>query len=222
MRRITVVENILKANDAIARANRDWLDEHGVVGMNWLSSPGTGKTTLLEKTLPALERRAVRPAVIEGDIRTTRDAERIDALGVPVVQITTGGACHLNASMIKQALDELPLDKLDLVIIENVGNLVCPAELSLGEHLTAVLLSVTEGHDKPLKYPLAFRVAHAMAITKTDLIPYTDFEMGEARKFALQINPELRIVETSCYEEVGIDEWADWIVESSRVKAEGS
>jgi len=216
MRRITVVENILKANDAVARENRDRLDAHNVVAMNWLSSPGTGKTTLIEKTLPTLEQRAVRSAVIEGDIQTTRDAERIDALGVPVVQVTTGGACHLNASMIKQALDELALDKVDLVIIENVGNLVCPAELTLGEHLTAVLLSVTEGHDKPLKYPLAFRVAQAMAITKTDLIPYTDFEIGEARKFALQINPELHIVETSCYEEAGIDEWADWIVERQR------
>ena len=218
MRRITVVENILKANDAIAGENRERLDEYGVVGINWLSSPGTGKTTLLEKTLPILERRSVRTAVIEGDIHTTRDAERIDALGVPVVQITTGGACHLNASMVKQALDELALDELDLVIIENVGNLVCPAGISLGEHLTTVLLSVTEGHDKPLKYPLAFRVAQAMAITKTDLVPHTDFEMDEARKFALQINPVLHIVETSCYDGVGIDEWADWIIESSRMQ----
>ncbi len=222
MRRIAVVEDILKANDAIARENRTRLDEHGVVAMNWLSSPGAGKTTLLEKSLPVLIERNLRPAVIEGDIQTTRDAERIDALGVPVVQVTTGGGCHLNASMIKQALDELPLDTLDLVIIENVGNLVCPAELTLGEHITAVLLSVTEGHDKPLKYPLAFRVAQAMVITKTDLVPHTDFDLDEARSFAVQINAELKIVETSCYDGNGITDWADWIVEKQRVLATDS
>jgi len=216
MRRIAVVENIMKANDAIARENRDRLDSHGIVAMNWLGSPGTGKTTLLEKTLPALEQRAVRPAVIEGDIQTTRDAERIDAVGVPVVQVSTGGSCHLNASMIKQALDALSLDELDMVVIENVGNLVCPAELTLGEHITTVLLSVTEGHDKPLKYPLAFRISQAMVVTKTDLIPHTDFEIDEAHRFALQINPKLTIIETSCYQPSGIDEWADWIVAQRR------
>jgi len=221
MKRIAVVENIMKANDAIARENRDVLDSHGIVAMNWLSSPGTGKTTLLEKTLPALERRAVRPAVVEGDIQTTRDAERIDALGIPVVQVSTGGGCHLNASMIKQALETLSLDELDMVIIENVGNLVCPAELTLGEHITAVLLSVTEGHDKPIKYPLAFRKSQAMVITKTDLVPHTDFDLQEARSFALQINPKLTIVETSCYDGSGIDEWTDWIVAERDSRAGG-
>ena len=211
MRRVTVVQNILKANDAIAAENRQAFDDNGVMAMNWLSSPGAGKTTLLEKTLPALESRGVRAAVIEGDIQTTRDADRIDAVGVQAVQITTGGACHLNASMIKQALAELPLADLDLVIIENVGNLVCPAGFYLGEHIVTTLLSVTEGNDKPLKYPQAFRSAGTMVITKTDLVPHTNFDLDEAKEFALQINPDLRIVETSATTGNGIDEWADWI-----------
>jgi hydrogenase nickel incorporation protein HypB len=221
MRRVTVVQNILKANDAIAAENRQAFDDNGVMAMNWLSSPGAGKTTLLEKTLPALADLGVRAAVIEGDIQTTRDAERIDAVGVQAVQVTTGGTCHLDASMVKQALAELPLSDLDLVIIENVGNLVCPAGFFLGEHIVTTLLSVTEGHDKPLKYPQAFRAAQTMVITKLDLVPYTNFDLEEGKEFALRINPDLHIVETSATTGDGINEWADWIKKSCDEKSTG-
>ncbi|HEX9859987.1 MAG TPA: hydrogenase nickel incorporation protein HypB, partial [Nitrospirota bacterium] len=168
------------------------------------------KTTLLEKTIAALKDRYAI-GVIEGDVATTADAERIEKAGVPVVQINTGSACHLDGSMIRGALEEFDLDSLDLLIVENVGNLVCPAEFNLGERHKVMLLSVAEGDDKPLKYPLMFRESTALVINKTDLIPYTNFDMDKATKDSLSINPALNIMPVSCRSGEGLDAWYGWL-----------
>jgi hydrogenase nickel incorporation protein HypB len=208
--KVKVVTRILEANDRIAEENRKRFDDAGVYVVNLMGAPGAGKTTLLERTIRALQPH-LRIGVIEGDIVGTDDAERIGALGVPVVQINTGGACHLDANMISEVLGELPLSDLDLLIIENVGNLVCPAEFKVGENLKMMVLSVAEGHDKPLKYPLMFRESAALVLNKVDLLPYMNTDIGKMRNDSLALNRDLKIFEVSCATGAGIDQWAQWL-----------
>lgn len=195
---VDVHTSLFAANDALAKTNREHFEEIGAVALNLISSPGSGKTTLLEYTIEALKGE-INIAVIEGDIETERDADRIRAKGVPVIQLTTGGACHLDAAMTHRGFHQLQKqpggDKIDLLFIENVGNLVCPATFDLGEHERVVLVSVPEGPDKPAKYPKAFTSSHTFLITKTDLLPYFDFPVPEARAEALQLNPHLRVID---------------------------
>jgi hydrogenase nickel incorporation protein HypB len=209
--KVKVVTNILEANDRIAAENKKRFDDAGVFVMNVLSGPGAGKTSLLERTIQELSGK-IKIAVIEGDIAGADDAERIDKLGIPVVQINTGGGCHLDASMITGVLEDLPpLKEIDLLIIENVGNLVCPAEFNLGEHMKVMLLSVAEGHDKPLKYPMMFQTSSALLLNKIDLLPYTDADIGKMRKDSLSLNPNLKIFEVSCKTGQGITDWTNWV-----------
>ncbi len=209
--KIKVMDDILRANDAIARDNRNRLDEHGVFTINLMSSPGAGKTTLIEKTLDRLGTRC-RVGVIEGDIETSRDAERLEGYGIQVIQLQTGSSCHLDANMVSQALGELDLKELDLLIIENVGNLVCPAEFKIGEDHKVMVLSVTEGDEKPLKYPLMFRESSLLLINKMDLVEHTNFNIQEARQNALKVNPQLEIIEISCTDDQGLAEWDRWLL----------
>ncbi|MEW6054211.1 MAG: hydrogenase nickel incorporation protein HypB [Nitrospirota bacterium] len=208
--KVKVVTNILEANDRIAAENRKLFSDAGVFVMNIMSGPGAGKTSLLERTIQALAG-ILRIGVIEGDIAGSDDAERIEKHGVPVVQINTGGGCHLDANMIREVLDEFPLKELDLLIIENVGNLVCPAEFNLGENMKVMLLSIAEGHDKPLKYPLMFQESSALVLNKIDLAPYTDADLGKIKKDSLSLNPNLKIFEVSCKTGDGIGEWTAWL-----------
>lgn len=208
--KVKLVKNILEANDRIAEENRKIFDEHGIFVINMMSAPGAGKTTLLEKTIPALKDTA-RIGVIEGDIATTRDAERIEATGVPVVQINTNGACHLDGNMIREAMEDLPLSDIDLLIIENVGNLVCPAEFKVGEDAKVMLLSVAEGDDKPLKYPLMFSEASLLLINKVDLLLHTNFNMEKVKKECLNINSALDIIEVSASTGQGMGNWHSWL-----------
>jgi hydrogenase nickel incorporation protein HypB len=208
--KVKVVTRILEANDRIAEENRKRFQEAGVYVINLMGAPGAGKTTLLERTIRALKPK-IRIGVIEGDIVGSDDAERIGALDVPVVQINTGGACHLDANMINEVLGELPLKELDLLIIENVGNLVCPAEFKVGEHKKMMVLSIAEGHDKPLKYPLMFQESSALVLNKMDLLPYMNTDMNKVRNDSLALNPKLKIFEVSCTTNAGIDEWAEWL-----------
>jgi hydrogenase nickel incorporation protein HypB len=177
-----------------------------------MSAPGAGKTSLLEKTIKELSGK-IKTAAIEGDIAGTSDAERISSLGVPVIQINTGGACHLDANMINEVLESLPLKETDLLFVENVGNLVCPAEFNIGEDMKVMLLSITEGDDKPLKYPLMFQESSALILNKIDLLPYTNASTEKIRKDAMSLNPSLKIFEVSCKTGKGIAEWADWLTE---------
>ncbi len=208
--KVKVVSRILEANDRIAEENRRKFKEAGVFVVNLMGAPGAGKTTLLEQTIKALKQKQ-RIGVIEGDIVGTDDAERIGALGVPVVQIKTGGACHLDANMIGEVLEELPLSDLDMVIIENVGNLVCPAEFKVGEDIKMMVLSVAEGHDKPLKYPLMFQESSALVLNKVDLLPYTNADLNKMRQDSLALNPKLKVFEVSCRTGAGIEAWAQWL-----------
>jgi len=208
--KVKVVTRILEANDRIAEENRKRFQDAGVYVVNLMGAPGAGKTTLLERTIRALKPR-LKVGVIEGDIVGTDDAERIGALGVPVVQINTGGACHLDANMISEVLPELPLNELDMLIIENVGNLVCPAEFKVGENIKMMVLSIAEGHDKPLKYPLMFQESSALVLNKIDLLPYMNTDMNKVRNDSLALNPKLRIFEVSCATGAGIDAWAEWL-----------
>ncbi len=208
--KVKVVTRILEANDRIAEENRKRFQDAGVYVVNLRGAPGAGKTTLLERTIKALQPK-LKIGVIEGDIVGTDDAERIGALNVPVVQINTGGACHLDANMISEVLDELPLNNLDMLIIENVGNLVCPAEFKVGEDMKMMVLSVAEGHDKPLKYPLMFRESSALVLNKIDLLPYMNTDMNKVRNDSLALNPKLKIFEVSCASGAGIEAWATWL-----------
>jgi hydrogenase nickel incorporation protein HypB len=207
---ITIEQKILKKNADLALENRQEIERRGLYALGLVSAPGSGKTSLLERTLAALQGR-VRSAVIEGDVQTDRDAQRIAALDVPVVQIVTNGTCHLEARMVQEALPRLPPRDLDLLFIENVGNLVCPSSYDLGEHARAVLLSVTEGEDKPIKYPSMFRAARVLVLTKVDLLPHLDYDIEAARRFALQVNPELRIFEVSSRTGAGIESWTAFL-----------
>lgn len=213
---IDVHASLFAANDALARVNREHFDEIGAVALNLISSPGSGKTTLLEHTIEALKGE-INIAVIEGDIETERDAERIRAKGVPVIQLTTGGACHLDAAMTHKGFHRLQKepggDKIDLLFIENVGNLVCPATFDLGEHERVVFVSVPEGPDKPSKYPKAFISSQTFVITKTDLLPYFDFPVAEARGDALRLNPNLRTMELASTTGEGMETWLNYLRE---------
>lgn len=215
---ITIERKILEKNDEIARQNRARLTEHGVLALNMVSSPGSGKTSLIERTLEHLNGK-LRVAVIEGDVHTSLDAERIARYRVPVVQIVTHGGCHLDAHLVAEAMTKLDLTRLDVLIIENVGNLVCPANYDLGEAMKVVIISTTEGEDKPLKYPAMFRQAAVLVINKTDLLPYLDCRLDVLRQNALQINPALKVFETSCTTGTGISEWCAWLEALTRQKA---
>ena len=209
--RVTVRENVLKENDRIAAGLRAAFDRGGIFCVNLISSPGAGKTSILEGTLEALQGTAVRAAVLTGDIQTERDADRLRRHGFPALQITTGGTCHLDAAMVRRALDSLSLDAMDVLFIENVGNLVCPASYDLGEDVKVVVLSVTEGDDKPLKYPGIFRRAGLMLLHKMDLLPHTRFDPAAAVADARRVQPDLEVVETSCYGAPGLEAWVGWV-----------
>ncbi len=206
---ITIERKVLEKNDEVARQNRELLAGHHIVCLNLVSSPGAGKTSLLERTLEAMKDMKVR--VIEGDVQTDLDAQRIARYHVPVVQIVTQGACHLEAKLVQDALSQLPLADTELLVIENVGNLVCPASFDLGEAMKVVLLSTTEGDDKPLKYPAMFRNASVLVINKLDLLPYVDCDLAALRRNALAINPKLRVFELSCRSGEGMPEWCAWL-----------
>lgn len=208
--KVKVVTPILEANDRIAEQNRKRFRENGLFVINLMGAPGAGKTSLLERTIYAL-RDKLKIGVIEGDIAGTADARRISDTGVPVIQLNTGGACHLDANMISEVLPALPLRELDLLIIENVGNLVCPAEFKVGEDMKAMVLSITEGDDKPLKYPLMFKESSALVLNKMDLLPYVDIDIAKIRTDTLSLNSGSLIFEVSCKTGEGIDRWAQWL-----------
>jgi hydrogenase nickel incorporation protein HypB len=207
---VKVVKNILEANEVIASQNKKLFAEKGVYVLNLMGSPGAGKTTLLERTIKNLKDKK-KIAVIEGDIETSRDAERIAAHGVPAVQINTGGACHLDGNMVRKGIEEFDLEQFELLIVENVGNLVCPAEFKIGEDDKVMIISVTEGDDKPLKYPLMFQVSSVLLLNKIDLLPYLDFDVERFKSDALKINPKLRILQISCKTGEGLSDWTNWI-----------
>jgi hydrogenase nickel incorporation protein HypB len=209
---VTIERKVLEKNDALAARNRARFRDHGVFVFNLVSSPGSGKTSLLERTIAALRDR-LRIGVIEGDVQTDLDAQRVGKYGVPVVQIVTNGACHLEAQLVADAASQLDLEALDLVVVENVGNLVCPAGYDLGEALKVVVLSTTEGDDKPLKYPAMFRNASVLVVNKVDLLPYVPCDIEQLEANARQINPDLLIFETSCTSGAGIEDWCAWVYE---------
>lgn len=211
--KVKVVTRILEANERIAADNRRIFDDSGVYVINLMSAPGAGKTSLLERTIKELNKK-LKVAVIEGDIAGTQDAERIGNLGVPVIQINTGGACHLDANMINEVLGELPLKEIELLFIENVGNLVCPAEFNIGEDMKMMLLSITEGDDKPLKYPLMFQESSALILNKIDLLQHTNVSIDKIKKDAMSLSPSIKIFEISCKTGEGISEWTDWLVKN--------
>lgn len=203
--RIDVSAHVLGRNEEIAKENEELFREKNLFVFNVMSSPGAGKTTFLVELIKRLKNR-YRIGVVEGDVASRIDAERISEQGVPVVQVNTGGACHLDASMVKKALEHLPLDELDVVIVENVGNLVCPAEWNLGEHLKIVLLSIPEGDDKPQKYPLMFSSGDIMILTKIDLLPYFNFNIEHVKKVVRGLNPDIKIMKISSVTFEGYDE----------------
>ncbi len=211
--RIRVAEDALDANQTIANANRHDFDHAGVAVVNMMSAPGAGKTTLLERGLDDLE--GVRAGVLEGDVQGTMDADRIAAIHVPVVQLNTdsgfGGECHLDANMVRSAIDELPLSELDLLVIENVGNLVCPAEFKVGEDARIMVTSVTEGEDKPLKYPLMFRACELVIVNKLDLLPHVEFDLDRFLANIDAVNPGVETMLVSATTGRGVDEWRAWL-----------
>ncbi len=211
--KVKVVKSILEANDRIAEENQAFFKDRGVFVVNLMSGPGAGKTSILVQTIKRLKDKGITPAVIEGDIEGTADAERISSLEVPVVQINTGGACHLDANMIRQALQDLSLDdEVKILFIENVGNLVCPAEFYVGEDMKAMVLSITEGEDKPEKYPLMFRESEVLLLNKMDLLPHLDIDIDRLKTTALRINPNLKVFEVSCKTGQGLQQWVDYLV----------
>ncbi|MGH8962339.1 MAG: hydrogenase nickel incorporation protein HypB [Jatrophihabitantaceae bacterium] len=214
--RIHVLERIFAENDRTAAQNRAEFASHGVLAVNLMSSPGAGKTTLLHETLRRFGR-AVRIGIVEGDIETSLDADRLDGLGAAISLVNTGhgfgGECHLDAPMVRSALPRLPLSELDLVLIENVGNLVCPAEFDVGEHARAMVSAITEGEDKPLKYPVMFRSVELVLINKIDLLPHLDFDVDLFRANLRSVNPTARTIEMSARTGAGVDEWCNWLRE---------
>jgi hydrogenase nickel incorporation protein HypB len=207
---VKIEQNILAKNDGFAERNRGWLAERGILALNLVSSPGSGKTTLLVRTIEALKSR-VPVAVVEGDQQTSFDAERIRATGAPALQINTGKGCHLDAHMVGRALEKLAPADDSVLLIENVGNLVCPAAFDLGEAAKVVVLSVTEGEDKPLKYPDMFAAASLMLVNKIDLLPYLNFPVDKAIEYALRVNPQLQVIQVSATTGAGFDAWLGWI-----------
>ncbi|MDR1529924.1 MAG: hydrogenase nickel incorporation protein HypB [Burkholderiales bacterium] len=213
-RMVEVERDLLERNDAVARENRQWFRDHALFALNLVSSPGAGKTTLLVHTIEALKNEC-QCVVIEGDQQTQNDAERIRATGIPAVQINTGKGCHLDARMVQQAMNNLPPLNQGLLFIENVGNLVCPAAFDLGEAHKVVVLSVTEGTDKPQKYPDMFHEANIMLINKIDLLPYVDFDVEQAIAYAQQVNPNIKVIRISAVIGDGMDEWLNWLKENA-------
>jgi hydrogenase nickel incorporation protein HypB len=209
-RQITVKKEILRANNTIATNNRSLLDKYHVRMINIMSSPGSGKTSLIMKSIDRL-RDQYRIAVIEGDVASSIDADRITALGIKAIQINTGGGCHLDASMIEKALGNLTLDQLDLIIVENVGNLVCTADFDLGAHKNVVILSIPEGDDKPHKYPVIFMEADVVLVNKIDVIPYFDFDLNSFREIIRGLNPMSGLLQVSAKTGEGLDRWFEWI-----------
>lgn len=205
---LDVIQKILNANDTQARKNREHFEEYAILAVNLMSSPGSGKTTLLEATI---DEGSIKLGVIEGDLETNQDADRILAKGAPAHQISTGQACHLDAFMVHEGLHHMPIKGLDVVFIENVGNLVCPASYDVGTHLNVVLLSVPEGDDKPAKYPVMFRSADVLLITKCDLLPYFDFNMEKAIKEARKLNPKVDVIEIDSKSGKGIAKWVNYL-----------
>jgi hydrogenase nickel incorporation protein HypB len=209
-----VLENVLDANDTLARANRDMFDRAETYTINMMSSPGAGKTALLERTLERL-RNQLRLGVLEGDVQTTLDADRLARFHIPLVQVNTdpgfGGECHLDANMVRSGLGELPLEDIDILIIENVGNLVCPAEFRVGEDSRVMVYSVTEGEEKPLKYPLMFRSADLVLVNKVDLLEHLDFDLEQFLGNLDAVNPRVSTILTSARTGQGVDEWCDWL-----------
>jgi len=207
---IPVVEKITKANDQIASLNRDLLEAKRIFGLNILASPGAGKTSLIERTLPLLAG-LLRAGVIEGDLATSIDAERTTAAGARSVQINTGGACHLDASMVRKALEAIPLEEIDLLIVENVGNLICPAGFALGTHLNVLVASIPEGDDKPYKYPTMYRGVDVLVVNKIDLLPYVSFDMERFRRGVETLNEGLTTFPVSCRSGEGLEAWTRWL-----------
>ena len=219
--KVLVKADILGRNENAATENAALFARHGIYALNLLGSPGAGKTSLLERTLAALSGE-LRMAVIEGDLFTDKDAARIERCGAPVVQINTSGGCHLDAAMVAAALVQLDLTALDLIVIENVGNLVCPAEFALGEDAKAVVLSVTEGDDKPLKYPLIFKESAAAVLNKADLLPYTDFDLAAARRDIEALHPGIAVLPVSARTEEGLADWYAWLRAAVAAKRGGA
>jgi hydrogenase nickel incorporation protein HypB len=224
---VPIVENILSANDRLAEQNHSLFDEAGILAINIMASPGAGKTSIILQTIQALSPQ-LRIGVVEGDTAAvTIDADKVKQAGVPAVQINTGGSCHLDASMLGQALGQLPLEQLDLLIVENVGNLVCPAAFKLGTHANVLICSVPEGDDKPYKYPRIYRGIDVLILNKTDLLPYLEFNMDFFSKGVEILNPQVSILPISCRTGAGIHLWLEWIVrkvqvQQSRLAAHGS
>jgi hydrogenase nickel incorporation protein HypB len=217
---ITVLKNLLSENDRMALHNREHFDRNNVLAINLMSSPGSGKTALLEATIEALGDK-YRIGVVEGDLETENDADRIRGKGVPAVQITTGSACHLDAHMVHDALHDLSLSDIDILFIENVGNLVCPASFDLGQHINITLLSVTEGDDKPAKYPVMFRAADLMLLTKTDLLEVLDdFDPARAETCLRNLASTVPVIQLSSRKKLGLDNWLGWIDEQYAAQQE--
>ncbi len=207
---VTIAEDILGANEEKARSNQTRLDQHGILAINIMSAPGSGKTSLILRTINQMKPK-IRMAVIEGDVASSIDAEKVSELGVAVVQINTAGGCHLDANMIKNVLNILPLEDTDLLLIENVGNLICPAEFALGEHRRVMLLSLPEGDDKPYKYPTMFTDADVVLINKIDLKPYLDFDIDAFQKTVTGLNPKVRVFPVCCQTGEGLEPWFSWL-----------
>jgi hydrogenase nickel incorporation protein HypB len=207
---VKIEQDILGKNNAYAEGNRKWFAEHGIFAVNLVSSPGSGKTTLLVKTIETLAGQAP-VAVVEGDQQTSNDADRIRATGAPAIQVNTGKGCHLDAHMVGHALERLNLADDSLLMIENVGNLVCPAAFDLGEAHKVVILSVTEGEDKPLKYPDMFHAADLMLLNKVDLLPYLNFDVAKCVDYARRVNPKLQVMQVSATSGQGMDDWLAWL-----------
>ena len=214
---IPVIRNVLEANDKLAAELRGCFSASGILALNLISSPGAGKTSLLERTLRDLGGE-LKMAVIEGDLQTDNDARRVAATGAQAVQINTGGGCHLDSNLVGQALARLDLSDLDVLFIENVGNLVCPVDFDCGEDAKIALLSVTEGDDKPEKYPQLFHTAKVLLLNKIDLLPYVDFDTGRAAEHARRLNSELMVFELSCRNATGLDAWYDWLRAAVKAK----
>ncbi len=215
---VAVERNLLSKNDGIATQNREYLKSKGILGLNLVSSPGSGKTTLLTRTLHDLSSR-ISFSVIEGDQETLNDAQRIRETGCPVIQVNTGTGCHLEAAMVQRGIQTLQPPSHSVLMIENVGNLVCPALFDLGEEAKVAILSVTEGEDKPLKYPHMFRASQVMMLTKTDLLPYVNFDVDQCIRYARQVNPHIQVLQVSATTGEGLNNWYDWITQ--RMNARG-
>lgn len=210
---IKIMQNILAANERKANELRSLLKEKKILMVNLISSPGSGKTTLLEKTIPLLQAKNYRVAVIEGDVETDRDAQRLMAYGIPIILITTSGACHLESVSIEKAFESLSLDELDIIFVENVGNLVCPAEFDIGEDAKVALLSTPEGDDKVAKYPLLFQEASLIILNKVDLLAFLPFKESYFEEDLKQINPQAPVIKMAAQQDMGLEKWIDWLNE---------